>query len=680
MRRMAIGAFLISIGLLWAGNTRPVVKLKNIDRSRLKKVSARVPFLTGAEVLPYRPSPITNSLATESPGDIVGYTAYEYQQNGTEGNRCIVDPNNGYVHHDWMAFPIGGGFFDRQCKYNVWYDGAFQLGEGQNATGTARGGYVTLGVLPDGRAVCAFHEGFDQTNVGIDYHSAISIDDAPGAGTFSTIVPIDTLTIPAALDSNPIWPRIAIDGKGIIHIFAHPTTADSAHKPGYHPGWSNCLFYSRSTDGGLTFSPWTVLVDSSSGYEGWDPAVATYGDKIGVLYEVPLDTAFPFWFFVNLYLIESTDNGETWGSPQKITEYEKPPIDSQGYLLGFFRNNDLIYDKKGDPHIVFLEHLMIPVYDEEGEPGFLYMWDSRTRVIHWSSKTGFSVVSGQGALLTPDPDRPGLDTLGLWGMSREAFSEWIMPIGVARPQLIVGDGDTLYCVFVGSRDTSDYSLAGFMNGDIYMTVSTDGGKTWGAYDSSLTFRPDRAANLTKSHSPFADAGDCFDDRYVTACPWVYNDTIHLQYICDRDAAPYVIYYDYTTQTNNPVLYLRVPTKPDPQNPSLVYDSTDYIPPTLGIAELPTSPPLAFHKAKPSIFHNSTLLSYTLPSQTQVDLRVYDATGKLVKTLVDAEEGPGVKEIVWNGRDDKGRLLPNGVYFCRLKASGRSLVRKLVLLR
>ena len=73
----------------------------------------------------------------------------------------------------------------------------------------------------------------------------------------------------------------------------------------------------------------------------------------------------------------------------------------------------------------------------------------------------------------------------------------------------------------------------------------------------------------------------------------------------------------------------------------------------------------------------------------ISLRVYDVTGRLVRTLADGEKKPGLYKVNWDGRDDSGRAVSAGLYFYRLAAHhtcGRQAVggyvstKKLVLLR
>lgn len=104
------------------------------------------------------------------------------------------------------------------------------------------------------------------------------------------------------------------------------------------------------------------------------------------------------------------------------------------------------------------------------------------------------------------------------------------------------------------------------------------------------------------------------------------------------------------------------------------------PPSTGIPESGESV-LAVHPAAPNPFGHRTALSYELPSAGVVGVRVFDASGRLVRTLADSEyQTAGLKTLVWNGRDDDGSPVASGVYFFRVDISGESMRRRAVLLR
>jgi flagellar hook assembly protein FlgD len=62
------------------------------------------------------------------------------------------------------------------------------------------------------------------------------------------------------------------------------------------------------------------------------------------------------------------------------------------------------------------------------------------------------------------------------------------------------------------------------------------------------------------------------------------------------------------------------------------------------------------------------------------LRIFDAAGRLVRTLVDRELSGGRHEARWNACDDRGREVSPGVYFYQLRRGPLSQVRKLVVVR
>ncbi len=84
---------------------------------------------------------------------------------------------------------------------------------------------------------------------------------------------------------------------------------------------------------------------------------------------------------------------------------------------------------------------------------------------------------------------------------------------------------------------------------------------------------------------------------------------------------------------------------------------------------------------PNPFNPSTSISYEVPvGGGQVALRVYDISGRLVRTLVDGFETSGLRTVNWNGTDDQGRSVASGVYYYQLNAPTFSEKKKMVLLR
>lgn len=87
------------------------------------------------------------------------------------------------------------------------------------------------------------------------------------------------------------------------------------------------------------------------------------------------------------------------------------------------------------------------------------------------------------------------------------------------------------------------------------------------------------------------------------------------------------------------------------------------------------------QVSPNPFNPATKISFVLPEAAATTLRVYDVSGHLVRTLLNGSvrsEGP--QEIAWSGRNDAGRVVAAGVYFCKLEAGDFSDIQRMTLLK
>ena len=78
---------------------------------------------------------------------------------------------------------------------------------------------------------------------------------------------------------------------------------------------------------------------------------------------------------------------------------------------------------------------------------------------------------------------------------------------------------------------------------------------------------------------------------------------------------------------------------------------------------------------PNPFNPSTVISYQLPVNSQVTLKMYDIVGREVATLVTGQQAAGPHEVLFDGT-----RLASGVYFYRLQAGKFSDVKKVVLMK
>ena len=101
-----------------------------------------------------------------------------------------------------------------------------------------------------------------------------------------------------------------------------------------------------------------------------------------------------------------------------------------------------------------------------------------------------------------------------------------------------------------------------------------------------------------------------------------------------------------------------------------------------VAETGAAPiELALHGNIPNPFNPMTVIHYDLPGSAPVGLRVYDVSGRLVRTLLDsAVQHAGHHTMPWDGRDDRGRGVASGVYFYSLRVEGKILTERMILTR
>jgi hypothetical protein len=83
---------------------------------------------------------------------------------------------------------------------------------------------------------------------------------------------------------------------------------------------------------------------------------------------------------------------------------------------------------------------------------------------------------------------------------------------------------------------------------------------------------------------------------------------------------------------------------------------------------------------PNPFNNSTSIEYELTEESRVILRVLNARGQEVRTLMDRTQGYGVYTVIWDGRGRNLQPAPNGIYYLVAEINGKREIKKMVLLK
>ncbi|MFH0765094.1 MAG: carboxypeptidase regulatory-like domain-containing protein [Calditrichota bacterium] len=511
------------------------------------------------------PSPPYRDNADELVGEriTVGHTFYEYQSNGTISKQIALD-ENGDIHIIWMWGPQPEGvvFPQRHVYYNYVLEGEPQFDDGTAVDELNMAGYCNLGYSPDVGPVPIFHASRIIDGVTFfDEHNAL--DEELGAGNFTVF------TNPRLNDLNFVWPHGTVDRNGRTHILArfYPAPAGVINDPvdlNYTRGRlndDNEWEYSDPVSAGLS----KVLA--------YTAAASRASDRVALVYLHPV---YPQGEWGNWQgaggapaansnvMVAESENGEdfNFGEPFNVTRMLRPnpqaAQDSPFYLGDTLRPYlylDACYDDNDNLHVVFSTVGLVENpqaigalrYNERGN----FLW-------HWDRESDQTSLIAEGWY--------GGD--GLPGSWRSNLS--FVSIGAA-------ENGNLYTIWTMYPGQGDLAVSGRICGEIYATVSVDGGASWA-----------QAINITNTHTPNAQAGDCQSETWCTLAE-VVDDNLHISYVLDLDAGGLV--QGEGQATNSPVMYHVVPTAEVPTEPRLLgRDFHAGLPPAIAVdADLPVLP-------------------------------------------------------------------------------------------
>jgi minor extracellular serine protease Vpr len=83
---------------------------------------------------------------------------------------------------------------------------------------------------------------------------------------------------------------------------------------------------------------------------------------------------------------------------------------------------------------------------------------------------------------------------------------------------------------------------------------------------------------------------------------------------------------------------------------------------------------------PNPFNPSTNIEYSIATNVQADLIIYNIAGQQIKTLVNETQKAGTYTIQWDGTNDTGQHVASGIYFAIYKAGQLVQTKKMVLMR
>ncbi len=100
----------------------------------------------------------------------------------------------------------------------------------------------------------------------------------------------------------------------------------------------------------------------------------------------------------------------------------------------------------------------------------------------------------------------------------------------------------------------------------------------------------------------------------------------------------------------------------------------------GEEDTPISNNFTLNSNYPNPFNPSTIISFSIPEDTKVNLKVYNIKGQVVKTLLKEQIESGEHRITWDGKDNNNKQVASGIYFYKISAGKETKVKKMLLLK
>lgn len=386
----------------------------------------------------------------------------------------------------------------------------------------------------------------------------------------------DSVRVSSNLSYGNFTTHLTIDNKDRIHVMWHEGSTNSTNTAE--------AFYSRSTDGGISWQP-VIPLSTNDGHHSAFPHAQfdNGGDTLAIAWRDSVGGSNKW----DVYLVYTTNGGESWSAPVPTVTSVNSDWDP-----------DLLVDNQNRIHLFYTVY---PVGNQ-----------------FWGARNYYSFT----------------DNLG---------SNWYFPAipsnGMIsdnyRSQLIEGTryDEQRNLLYVTWKDERDFdTLTGNVRGDIMLAISTDRGLTW-------------------------QPPEFITDRY--------DSTVGFKAGTILQTGEYAVNYEVLSQDdiNNPDTYVRVYfRKRSTSTTNIKNENQQHV-------------NFVLCQNYPNPFNNSTKISYQLPYQSNVILKVYNTLGSEIALLENETKEAGYHESIFNTKD-----LPSGIYFYKINADGYTEMKKMILLK
>jgi len=91
-------------------------------------------------------------------------------------------------------------------------------------------------------------------------------------------------------------------------------------------------------------------------------------------------------------------------------------------------------------------------------------------------------------------------------------------------------------------------------------------------------------------------------------------------------------------------------------------------------------PIQFLKNFPNPIKNTTKIEFQLLKPGKTEVSIYNIKGQTVKTIAHELMNVGNHSMLWNGEDELGKKVANGVYFFKVEQNNKTKIKKMIVLQ
>jgi len=356
-----------------------------------------------------------------------------------------------------------------------------------------------------------------------------------------------------------------------------------------------------------------------------------------------------------IFELENAD----FSDPTWVIEYEDPTWTNwSGYNISV---GDLDQDGFMEIYIIGYEYYHIIIYESTGEDAYEYQTDfyvstsayergNQSMIVTDINSDGsnelFAVTSGTntldgGTLLSPGYFYAVSGTDDVSQLSFDNFNYFTSYIGGLR-EISRGDAD--------GDGVPNLYIAGHYNEAVYDWEFV-GDDPFGvtSYTEHVIFMDDTTDDFTTTGSALEQ-----DQGKVRVAKLFTGDI-------DNDGNGDLVFSSASFAADKPHIFMiehdeELNNENEPQIPSKFNMSQNY----------------------PNPFNPSTQFSYTLPESGNIELAIFDITGKMVYKFHDGFQRAGNHNILWTGVNQNQKTVPSGVYLCQLKMESNMITKKMVV--